>query len=1075
MLRLSRRSQPESRARFPRPAAPAAWMRWLLGGVLCSALLVAVAQSIVIYRNADVQERAQGLYNDGLVETQRRQHQKAVKFSGIPYINPFGWLLSDIDAEAARARPLAAATGSTSEFAAFIPDAAFRGNQAVLIGSALETEAAKGDSVLVRASGCSLSHYAYPDLTSADSTGTVTLTGLEAAFRQLAGLPVATATYPKGCTDRSLGLPSADGAYLGSTANGDALVAVADELGKLTVTRIGAGGAVVSTQVVATGAVPPFYDSAAYTFAAADFNGDGLADIVSPMWTAGDGRAGVAVFLSQASGTYLAPAQVFGYGSAVTGYQARAAIEDVDGDGKLDLVAMDGSTSTGIGTLMTLRGDGRGGFTAGSSSSLPYGAYGMPFVVADFNGDGRKDLVTAGGYFMPGQTGGSFGAAVKALGGSLSYSVTLTLGDFNGDGRLDVALLDGLGYVNGRFVLIYLGGGDGSFSTGPAYATVSGARGLAVTDIDGDGIADLWVGRADASVYSSGHKTGTLMHFLLGRGDGSFAGAPARATSPLAYLPFTVADFDGDGKLDLASLGTSPTGDLHASSQLLLSAGSAGGDFGASALAANLSFTPRFVLGGDFNGDGRPDVAVAGGSVSVLLGQVGGGFGAEQPSTAAPGASIETLASGDVNGDGRGDVVIVTTTGVYVQYTNADGSLQAPLLVDNATDGRHVAVADLNADGLADIVLERLDPNTPEPPPTPLRIHVSKAGGGFAVPLLLAPPTGLRYGALAIGDMNKDGKPDLVVTTSSNTVAQVSVLPGKGDGSFGAAEVLALQADSTITALTVADFTFDGNPDVMVLRESDLTTVLHGDGSGKLIGETGLAIAGGSTHAMAADLNGDTVMDAVLATGLTGIVTLHRTRQAIDAVAPPPPPPPITMAASSLAGSVASGESVTTDLSFGFAPGFAETVSLTCSGLPSNATCSFAPSSLVAGSGSVASVLTIQTGTEAAVGAFGDAGDGSAALPGSSHTALSALLALALAAVVASRLGGLRTGTPTLRRSMQWTTLLAAGWVAGCGGDDAPAPATVPPLSTPAGTYNVVITAGSPSASQTLTYVLTVK
>lgn len=257
----------------------------------------------------------------------------------------------------------------------------------------------------------------------------------------------------------------------------------------------------------------------------------------------------------------------------------------------------------------------------------------------------------------------------------------------------------------------------------------------------------------------------------------------------------------------------------------------------------------------------------------------------------------------------------------------------------------------------------------------------------------------------------------------------------------------------------------------MVLRESDLTTVLHGDGSSKLIGETGLAIAGGSTHAMAADLNGDTVTDAVLATGLTGIVTLHRTRQAIDAAAPPPPPPPITMAASSLAGSVASGASVSTNLSFGFATGFAETVTLSCSGLPANATCSFAPSSLVAGSGSVASVLTIQTGTEAAAAPFGIAGFG----PGSNPTALAALLALALAAVVASRFGGLRTGSPSLRRALQWSTLLAAGWVAGCGGEDAPAPATVPPLSTPAGTYDIVITAGSPSASQTLTYVLTVK
>ena len=307
----------------------------------------------------------------------------------------------------AQALSSALASGMSS----FTPYAAFQGNQTAIVGRASETTPGKGDSALVRANGCALSQYSYPDRSTSGSGSSFTFTGAEAYFRQLAGLAAVPASYPKGCTDRSLGITSTTSASLGQTADGDTLVAIADEIGKLTVTRISAEGVVVSQQNLAIGATDSQRFNAARTFAVADLNGDGLADIVSPYWTAPDGSAGVAVFLSQASGAYAIPARAFAYAGAVFGVQSSVSIEDVDGDGKLDVVALAGAEIL-RDTLMTLKGNGSGGFTPGSTSIVTVHASGAPFVIADFTGDGRKSILTADGLYFAGAGNGSFAAPV---------------------------------------------------------------------------------------------------------------------------------------------------------------------------------------------------------------------------------------------------------------------------------------------------------------------------------------------------------------------------------------------------------------------------------------------------------------------------------------------------------------------------------------------------------------------------------------------------------------------------------------------------------------------------------------
>ena len=844
----------------------------------------------------------------------------------------------------------------------------------------------------------------------------------------------------------------------------------------------------VSQQVLSAGATDALRSNAARTFSVADLNGDGFADIVSPYWTAPDGSAGVAVFLSQPSGTYTIPAKAFAYASAVSGFGARVSIEDIDGDGKLDVVAVAGTDTGGV-LLSTLKGNGSGGFVPGSSSVATQ-ANAAPFVIADFTGDGRKSILTADGLYFADAGNGSFAAPVQRLSGTTFPipSNTLAVGDFNGDGKLDVAVLGGLSNVTGRFVSVFLGRGDGTFSAGPIYSTVLRASELAVTDIDGDGIADLWVGKADSGAYSAGRGTVTLMHFMLGKGDGTFTGAPVIESRGSAGSPsFAVADFNGDGKPDLVSLPRAVSGFQTNPSQLLFSPGSASGSLGAPVVAANVSFTPSMLTRGDFNGDGKIDVVVAGIKLAVFSGQGNGSFSAEQAyALPATGGNLVNLAVGDFNGDGRADVVVLmgaqsaASGGAFVYFANADGTLKAPVQIDSATNLGSVAVGDINGDGRADLVVSGLDPQFYSSPNKlrGARVYRGNADGSFSAPLLLAPPAGILYGPIAIGDMNKDGKPDLVLAGATASLdPQVSVLPGNGDGTFGAASVFPLLGGQVITAVIVADFSFDGNPDLMVLRDSDTTEVLHGDGTGKIAAETALAIAGSATYGVAADLNGDTVPDAVVAVGSSGIVPLLRTRQAIVAAAVTPiPTAPYTVSASSASGSVASGESVQTTLNFTFPSGFAETVGLACTGLPANATCSYAPASVVPAGGVGTTVLTIQTGRQAAAIAMLEPGGGPGDPPWLRSAALAALVAMGSITLLGTQ-GRIAVGTRA-RRGLRYGTVAAMGLVAGCGGSDGSNSAGqtgATQFVTPSGVYNIVVTASSPSGSQSLPYVLTVK
>jgi hypothetical protein len=347
-------------------------------------------------------------------------------------------------------------------------------------------------------------------------------------------------------------------------------------------------------------------------------------------------------------------------------------------------------------------------------------------LVADVNNDHIPDLVAganASAGVLLGNGDGTFQAPLTSA-SLFNDFAPLAVGDFNRDGNLDVVTPGS----------VHLGNGNGTFQPPqrlplPSYFLARVALGTpTVCDLNNDGNLDL-VGKY--SVISTvphglqggggGTVTSTYLAWFAGKGDGSFYG-PVNlpfGAAPLPYAPstFAVADFNGDGALDiLAGNGGSLT--LHP--------GNGTGGFGATAVVANLPGAYGALQVADFNGDGKPDFLVVNpgsAGVSIFLNAGGGRF--TDPQTFAIGSAASPQALGDFNQDGKLDLVTVdgVSGAISVLLGNGDGTLQPPQQFAGPPNATALEVADLDGDGFADLVagswnaawVQRNDGNWPAP------------------------------------------------------------------------------------------------------------------------------------------------------------------------------------------------------------------------------------------------------------------------------------------------------------------------------------------------------------------------
>jgi hypothetical protein len=576
----------------------------------------------------------------------------------------------------------------------------------------------------------------------------------------------------------------------------------------------------------------------------ADFNGDGNPDLVVDV-----GLSTSLVMLGKGDGTFRAPATI--------AVQVMA-VSDFNGDGRPDLVV----AATPIGIMLS-KGDGT--FQAaikspGTSLNLPFSGA----VAADFNGDGKPDVVTgnvSGGVFvLLGDGKGNLSAPVAfGYNNWAGFPNQIAVADLNGDRKPDIVTLDAL---VGKTISVLLGNGNGTFQSGANYplGSIIGASSLLIADLNGDGNPDV-----AATIATDSNTPGTIAVFA-GKGDGTFQAAVQYNPNGQVNQSLAVGDFNGDGLPDLVFVNG---GVSVPPMQVGIVFGKADGT-----LAAPLAYDPGAPVSGppvlaDLNGDGVPDMAVAINPVGAnplasganLLVSLGNGDGSFQPPTSYPTANGGAyVAVGDFNNDGKPDLLVSNGNGanVLVFAGNGDGMFQAPRATPVGIPAYAPVVGDFNKDGKLDVII-------------PGAMLLGNGDGTFRASFT-------NVAASATVDLNGDGNLDLVV--SDNTTDRVTKQPagvisiqlGKGDGTFQTA--VNYPAGSDAESLAIGDLNADGIPDVVVsnLRAGTVAVLLgNGDGTFQAAVHYAAAVGKRSNIVALGDFNGDGFMDLAVASGGTGV------------------------------------------------------------------------------------------------------------------------------------------------------------------------------------------------------------
>jgi hypothetical protein len=379
------------------------------------------------------------------------------------------------------------------------------------------------------------------------------------------------------------------------------------------------------------------------------------------------------------------------------------------------------------------------------------------------------------------------------------------------------------------------------------------ANGLAAVDLDGDGLKELLVPVAEEN-FGGVQVFPALPGFR-------YAEPVQFELSSAQAVAVSAGDFNGDGKPDLVFLTVG--GDV-----VILFTDGRGG-FGDPAIIVVGSPAGQLLVA-DFDGDGRPDVAVThGDQVTVLYDP--SPAGAEAVVLAAVGATALAMTSGDFDGDARPDLAIATPHGFSVLLNGGGRSLRGFVAYDEGTEKPlTIAAGDLNGDGLTDLVLAAqnfLLPGT-------VNVWYGDGNGGFLAGPRLTPggvyaPGGSPIDA-EVADLNGDGRADVVVLEPS--LWSMIVLLQTPDG--GLAEQPPVPAGAGARLAVPADLQSDGITDVSLLAEGigeiDTITILPGIGGGAFDPPPAFPAPEGLASLAVADFDGDGNPDLALGASDSG-------------------------------------------------------------------------------------------------------------------------------------------------------------------------------------------------------------
>jgi hypothetical protein len=708
-------------------------------------------------------------------------------------------------------------------------------------------------------------------------------------------------------------------------------------------------------------------------------------------------------------------------------------------------------------------------------------------IAADFNKDGKLDVAILDSLprvsILSGLGSYGFGLILPPN-TTAANPESMAVGDFNGDGNLDIVTV-GFGKIS-----VLLGNGDLTFKPAMLQSIISTSfQKVAVGDFNKDGKLDIVVTDMDA--------TQTTIGVFLGNGDGTFSTSPIILNNGDLPNGVVVADFNNDGKLDIA---VTNAGDGADPANVSIFLGDGTGGFSIQPLKPQAGVFPTFISAADVNLDGNLDLIVANsgngkpGSISVLLGNGNGTF---QPGTLYPlTADVQSLTVSDFNNDGLPDFAAGDAAGNVSLFINlANATFSTPVPTATGFPAFAITSADMSGGGAADLLSATADgktllifPNTGgskvsySTTPNPSGFQQSVAFSSTVTPTAPnAPvPTGnlqFRDGISILGSVALSGTGSAAFSTAAlgvGTHATAAVYPGDTNfysrASQGISQVVK-QASTTTTAIS------SGNPEVVgdtVTFGISVKPQFAGVPTGTVTLLDGATSIGSSSLDAAGNAN---INVSNFTAGLHSITASYPGDPNFSASASPIvnqsilSSPDFTAAPPSSAPTVSVGQSVNTTVTLTPIGNFAAPVTLACSGLPSLAQCAFNQSTYTLNRNVVTPVITISTVKGVAI--VGPPGNFNLRLLRQAPLAAASEL-LALALILLASLSALASGSGSrncksfVRGAAFCTLLLSISFAASCGSSPAPPP------STPTGTTSITITATAAGTSGTVTHQTTI-
>ncbi len=626
----------------------------------------------------------------------------------------------------------------------------------------------------------------------------------------------------------------------------------------------------------------------AQAIVAGDFNGDGHADLVAGFYL----ENSVWFFAGRGDGRFEQPVV-----TSLNRHPAALQAQDLDGDGRLDLVVMsrpNGWVGVADQSLSILRGEGDGRFSILADIDLTDvpldfgiadidGTNGPDIVAVTARGDGQGTLIwllndgAAGFGDTPSSLASPIGPAVVGSGSPTDLTgMGLYLADFDGDGRVDAAVAGGQAGSEGALAR-FGNSGAGGFLAPAADAILTleryptrGNGANEVADFDGDGRPDLLFLHLEVNFATVGLNDGSGGFRIA-----TYVPAPAHASSRTTVdkvrgTASVAADFDGDGRLDLAAA-TMP-GKNGARGGIAVLRGEPEGRFRAPRAYATSQWvdSPAILLA-DADGDDALDLLALVDPVDFLPGTGDGRLGRAVPATANPASNLHqtALRGADFNGDGVLDLAWVDGF-LQLALGQGGGRFDDPLSFAFPAPyrGLEARVADFDGDGAPDVAV--LQTHDSIYGARQLQVWLNRLAdptpafvAATTLPLSGATDWGER--GLEAADFDGDGKHDLVVRVGPDN--RLLFLKGRGDGTFDPATTAAdgpgPDASHWITELRAADLDGDGALD-LVATGSTLLWSLMGNGDGTFHTPRSFDTGIMPVHLRLADFDGDGRLDAAV-------------------------------------------------------------------------------------------------------------------------------------------------------------------------------------------------------------------